>query len=290
MVTYFIYKTYTNFTVFFRNLTVGDFMFFSEIDYIGIFDNAKVHKNQNTKNRPVIMFEIDFCTEDGGTAVIDDVLIPIRKNSIILSKPGQKRHTKGILKCYYLHFETKNKELQNILMKLPTAFIVEKAVEYKSIFTDLCKYFNKNSDDCKIMLESLILKLIYRLKQDSTDAPIFEGAESKQAEVIKNAVKYIKEHLNEDLSLEALSKKFSFSPTYFHNSFKDVMHKTPRLFVEERRIKKSIDLMLTTDTPLSEIAYECGFSSQSYFCYAFKRHTGTTPQKYTQTFLNKYKT
>ncbi len=265
-------------------------MLFSEIDYIGIFDNAKVHKNQNTKNRPVIMFEIDFCTEDGGTTVIDNVLFPIRKNSIILSKPGQIRHTKGILKCYYLHFEAKNTELKNLLMQLPTAFIVENEVEYKNIFTDLCKYFNKNSDDGKIMLESLILKLIYRLKQDSTDAPLFEGAETKQAEVIKNAVKYIKEHLNEDLSLEALSKKFSFSPTYFHNSFKDVMHKTPRLFVEERRIKKSIDLLLTTDRSLSEIAYECGFSSQSYFCYAFKRHTGTSPQKYAQTFFNKYKT
>ena len=59
-------------------------MLFSEIDYIGIFDNAKVHKNQNTKNRPVIMFEIDFCIENGGTAVIDDVLIPIRKNKIVI--------------------------------------------------------------------------------------------------------------------------------------------------------------------------------------------------------------
>ena len=73
-------------------------MIFSEIDYIGFFDNSNEYKNQNFKNRPVIMFEIDFCTEDGGITVIDDVLIPIRKNCIICSKPGQKRHTKGILK------------------------------------------------------------------------------------------------------------------------------------------------------------------------------------------------
>ena len=255
-------------------------MIFSEIDYIGFFDNAKVYKNQNLKDRPVIMFEIDFCTEDGGTVFIDDTPFPIRKNSIFCNKPGQKRHTKGILKCYYLHFETKNKELQNLLMQLPNAFLIENDNEYKTIFRDMCKYFNKNSDDCKIMLESLILRLIYRLKKDSTDAALFEGSESKQTETIKNAVKYIKEHLNEDLSLETLSKKFSFSPIYFHNSFKAVMNKTLREFVEERRIKKSIDLLQTVSTPLSQIAYECGFTSQSYFCYAFKRYTGTTPRKY----------
>lgn len=284
-----MYKTYTNFTVFFRNLIIGDFMLFSEIDYIGIYAPKNVSKNSIAMECPVIMFEIEFCTVDGATTYLDGNAIPIRKNTIICAKPGQTRHTKGVFQCYYLHFEVKNKELHNLLMKIPNAFLAEKETEYKEIFTDLCKYFNKNSDDCKIMLESLILKLIYRLKQDSTDAPIFESAESKQAEVIRNAVKYIKEHLNEDLSLEALSKKFSFSPTYFHNSFKAVMDKTLRVFVEERRIKKSIDLLLTTSNSISEIAYECGFSSQSYFCYAFKRYTGTTPQKYAHTILNKYK-
>ena len=262
-------------------------MLFSEIDYIGFFDNSKVYKNQNLKYRPVIMFEIEFCIEDGGIVYLDNKAIPIRKNCIICAKPGKRRYTKGIFKCYYLHFDVNNNELGDILLKLPDAFLIEKEEQYKSIFIDLCKYFNKNSDDGKIMLESLILKLIYNLKRDSLEAPIFDGIESKQAEMIKNAVKYIKEHLKEDLSLKTLSKKFSFSPIYFHNNFKAVMQKTLRDFVEERRIKKAIDLLLTTNTPLSEIAYECGFSSQSYFCYAFKRYTGTTPKKYIEKFISR---
>lgn len=259
-------------------------MLFSEIDYIGIYRSKNNSANLTTKERPVIMFEINFCTVDGGVTYIDGKAIPIRKNTIIYAKPGQKRYTKGLLNCYYVNFEMKNEKLRNQLMNIPNAFGVENENDYKAIFVDLCKYFNKNSDNCKIMLESLILKLIYRLKQDSTDTSIFESADSKQAEVIKNAVKYIKEHLSEDLSLKALSEKFSFSPTYFHNSFKSVMNKTLRVFVEERRIKKSIDLLLTSSNSISEIAYECGFSSESYFCYAFKRFTGTTPKKYVERF------
>ena len=255
-------------------------MLFSEIDYIGFYCPKNNSNTLTTKERPVIMFEINFCTVDGGTTYLDGKAIPIRKNTIICAKPGQKRYTKGLFNCYYANLEIKNEKLRNLLMKIPNAFLIDKENEYKTIFTDLCKYFNKNSNDCEIMLESLILKLIYNLKRDSIDAPIFEGAESKQAETIKNAVKYIKEHLNEDLSLKTLSKEFSFSPTYFHNIFKTVMHKPLRVFVEERRVKKAIELLLTSSKSISEISYECGFSSESYFCYAFKRSTGTTPRKY----------
>lgn len=263
-------------------------MIFAEIDYVGSYGITTPKNSGTTKERAVIMFEINFCIEDGGIIYIGDKAIPIKKNTIICAKPGQKRHTKHPMKCYSISFDTKNNNVQDILLNLPDGFTVKNGKEYIEIFTSARKHFVENSDDSKLMLESLILKLIYRLKRDSTDVSFFDGTPAKQAETIKAAVKYIKEHLNEDLSLEALSKKFSFSPTYFHNSFKDVMQKTPRLFVEERRIKKSIDLLLTTDTPISEIAYECGFTSQSYFCYAFKRYTGTTPKKYVKSFIKEH--
>ena len=131
------------------------------------------------------------------------------------------------------------------------------------------------------------MQLIYLIKVDAVGTHIFKGQRSSKGEIVKKVVNYIKEHLNEDLSLKTLSKKFSFSPTYLHNSFKSVMNKTLREFVEERRIKKSIDLLLTTSNSIEQIAFICGFSSQSYFDYAFKRYTGTTPKKYVEDYFNK---
>ena len=65
-------------------------MLFSEIDYIGIYHSKNNSANLTTKERPVIMFEINFCTVDGGVTYIDGKAIPIRKNTIIYAKPGQK--------------------------------------------------------------------------------------------------------------------------------------------------------------------------------------------------------
>lgn len=63
---------------------------------------------------------------------------------------------------------------------------------------------------------------------------------------------------------------------------------TLREYVEEQRIKKAIHLLLTTDRSLTAVAYECGFSSQSYFSYVFKRKMKTTPRQYIDSLYQKY--
>ena len=264
-------------------------MIFSEIDHIGLYSTTNDPAN-TAKKREVLMYEINFCVENGGTAHVNSKAIPVRKNTIICAKPGQTRFTTNILKCYYVHFETENPRLRDILTHLPDTITAPNEAEYMEIFKDLCKYFYKQSVDAKIMLESLLLKLIYRIKSDSADEPEFDGTESKQAEIVRSAIKYIKENLTEDLSLEAMAKRFSFSPVYFHNIFKACMRKTLREYVEERRINASIQLLLTTSKPLSDISYECGFSSQSYFCYAFKRYTGATPKNYVKEYTKNLQT
>lgn len=78
------------------------------------------------------------------------------------------------------------------------------------------------------------------------------------------------------------------SPVHFHNTFKRSVGKTLRDYVEEQRIKKAIGLLLTTDASLTQIAFECGFSSQSYFSYVFKRRMNATPREYAKTIHARY--
>ena len=48
------------------------------------------------------------------------------------------------------------------------------------------------------------------------------------------------------------------------------------------------NLLLTTDKSLVDIASECGFSSQSYFNYAFKKAEKITPNQYRFSKNNSY--
>lgn len=78
------------------------------------------------------------------------------------------------------------------------------------------------------------------------------------------------------------------SPIHFHNCFKSAVGKTLHEYVEEQRIKVAVNLLLTTDLTLTQIAFQCGFSSQSYFSYVFKRKMQTTPRKYVEQLNNLY--
>ena len=94
---------------------------------------------------------------------------------------------------------------------------------------------------------------------------------------MKKYLEYIKNNLSSDLSLETLSNQASFSAVHFHNFFKKATGTTLHKYVEEQRIKKAINLLLTTNMTLTEIAFECGFSSASSFNRNFSEIVGMPP-------------
>ena len=263
-------------------------MILPEIVTVGIYNSQIAAKNTViSKNRKTSMFEIELPIEDGGITYIDSNSKQIRPNMIICAKPGQIRHTKFPFKCYYIHIIIHSGTLYDTLMNTPDFFETDKSETYKKIFTKLIKHYNALSDGEKIILQSLILELIYTISKDSTKI-LKNGNLNNNYTLIEKSLNYIKEHLTEDLSLESMAEQMSISPIYFHNTFKASVGKTLRNYVEEQRLKKAIHLLTTTDYSLTQIAYESGFSSQSYVSYVFKRKMKVTPRDYVKEIFNKY--
>lgn len=263
-------------------------MILPEIVYMGIYNSDVAAKNVKiSKNRKTSMFEIELPIENGGISYINSNSKQITPNMIICAKPGQIRHTKFPFKSYFVHMIVQDETLYETLMNVPDFFETEKREVYEEIFTKLLKHYNTLSDSEEIILQSLLLQLIYTTSKDATTKNK-SGNYSSNSHVIEKSLKYIKEHLTEDLTLESVANAMSFSPIHFHNSFKRAVGKTLRDYVEQQRIKKAVNLLFTTNNSLTQIAYECGFSSQSYFSYVFKRRMKKTPREYAQEIHSKY--
>lgn len=262
-----------------------------EIIAVGIYNTDVAVKNrESTPNRRTTMFEIELPIERGGISYIDGEASPIDTDMVICAKPGQIRHTRLPFKCYYIHMIVNGGELYDRLTDIPSFIRPSDVGVYAKIFEKLCAYYETALDTDRIMLQSLVLELVYTLCRHSEKQLYRDKSSRHSYEAIEKAIAYIKQNLTSELSLNSIAEHVRFSPIHFHNCFKAATGKTPREYVEEERIKRAAELLVSTSLTLSDIAYECGFSSQSYFSYAFKRKMNATPRQYAKAMNKRYDT
>lgn len=94
---------------------------------------------------------------------------------------------------------------------------------------------------------------------------------------LKKALEYINDiDMKDNLSLEDISSEIGISKFHFQKEFKKYMGLTPNQYIQIRKANLA-KKMIQKKIPLSHIAYECGFSDQSYMIKVFKRYYGYTP-------------
>ena len=260
-----------------------------EIVAMGIYNSQVVFKNKSiSPNRKTTIFEIELPINEGGVSYIDNTSHSISENVIICAKPGQIRHTKFPFKCYYIHMIVNEGQIFEVLSSLPNYIELSDNTDVRNIFVSLGEYYNTGFSVDNMMLQSLVMKLVYTLTKHASLHNAKHNPKRNNSKAIENTLEYISKNLTSDLTLEALSERVNFSPIYFHKLFKASIGKTLHEYVEEEKIKKSLELLVSTEMTLTEIAYECGFSSQSYFSYAFKKKMKITPREYVKSTVLKY--
>lgn len=120
-----------------------------------------------------------------------------------------------------------------------------------------------------------------------TPAPI--GVMPEQAVIVNNTDQ---EFLNEATStvlqniantsfdVDALVEALNMSRTPFYKKLKEITGQTAREFILQIRLKRAVELLLSTDESISEIAYQLGFSSPGNFTRSFQKQHGKSPKVY----------
>lgn len=98
------------------------------------------------------------------------------------------------------------------------------------------------------------------------------------------AVRYIREHYAEDISLEQLADLCMMSPSHFIRSFSKYLNRTPHEYLLAYRLQQSKLLLITTNQTIETIADECGFNSASHFARAFRKSVGASPTEFRTRF------
>jgi AraC family transcriptional regulator len=97
---------------------------------------------------------------------------------------------------------------------------------------------------------------------------------------MQQVVAYVAGHLDEDLSLTALSRRAGLSPFHLHRVFSNAVGETPKHLTFRLRLARAAVLLLTTGDSVLDVSLSCGFQSHEVFCRAFRRRFGMTPRAY----------
>jgi AraC family transcriptional regulator len=90
-------------------------------------------------------------------------------------------------------------------------------------------------------------------------------------------VEKLNEEFTENFSTEELATEANVHPVHLAAVFRRFQGETMGEYVQKLRVAYASRLLLKREIPLSEIAYESGFSDQSHFTRIFKRFVGLTP-------------
>ena len=88
----------------------------------------------------------------------------------------------------------------------------------------------------------------------------------------------IEENLTDsELSVEELGSKMGLSRVQLYRKIKALTNYSPNELVRIARLKKAASLLASSEKTISEITYEVGFTSPSYFTKCYKEYFGESP-------------
>ena len=258
--------------------------------FVGVFDSASTFPDKNvTVERPVDCYEIEIYTENGGTSYINGVPYKIRVGLVLTAKPGDMRYSELPLRTNYVKINAHEGALCGFIDSIPTETVTPTPELYAKMIKEmLCA---EASDD-EFLFHSGFFKLLSMLKKDSERYKLlYANADSVRRDAVSRALDFIERNFTKKCTLAEIAESAHLSEIYFHSVFKSAIGKTPYEYVSSLRIEEAKRRLLTSyseKSGFSDIALDCGFSSQSYFNHAFKRSTGMTPGEYRKKNLDKY--
>ncbi|WP_441246798.1 GlxA family transcriptional regulator [Kitasatospora sp. McL0602] len=103
-------------------------------------------------------------------------------------------------------------------------------------------------------------------------------------EDVQSLRRWIGEHLDDDLSVQALAGRLAMSERHFARVFLAETGSTPGVFVEQMRLEAARRLLERTDRLAPDIARACGFGSVETLYRVVRDRLGTTPGEYRDRF------
>jgi AraC family transcriptional regulator len=177
---------------------------------------------------------------------------------------------------------------ENLSSRLDLSYYLRNQVyKMQQLLLWLSEEVEQGNPQGKLYIDSVTNLIIYQILKQHNDSQSNFLGKDPGLEHLKIAMEYMQDHYAESITLDKLTRLSNLSSSHFINSFKQTLGVTPHQYLLKIRIERAKEKLQRSSLPLSEIAYELGFTDQSHFSRYFKKITGMSPLKWKQNFIQK---
>ena len=97
---------------------------------------------------------------------------------------------------------------------------------------------------------------------------------------VRKSIKLMSESPGAELELDLIARESGLSRPHFYRLFRTQTGVTPHLYLNTLIMEQALDALVTTETPIADISFDLGFSSQSGFTRFFAANVGMAPTDY----------
>nr|WP_320120285.1 AraC family transcriptional regulator [uncultured Marinifilum sp.] len=244
-------------------------------------------------------FELIYIEKSKGTLVVGDCIDHFKDGDMVFIGPNTPHvmknedsyyQNKSDLKAiaWVVHFREDSfgkeffllpemQKIREFLVKSFQGIRIEGSSKYKII--QLLKNLHSADYSERIIFLLQILRIISlsdELEYLASKSFVDSFSQSSNHKLYK-IYEYVSKNFQDKIELDEAAKVANMSKTAFCRFFKNKTQKTFSEFLNEMRINYAKKLLAEGKLSVSQIAYECGFNSPSYFNKQFKASTGKAP-------------
>ncbi len=246
---------------------------------MGIFNVSFYFKRTDTQNYNIPFhthkcYELVYYFSGSGSCDVGNKNFKYEKNNFVLIPPGVEHNDVHSEECKLLCIGF---TLSADAPHLSGGIYSDENKNVRNHLKIIAQEFKDKHEDYLSVINNCMDNVITEIKRSTVHTP-FKSLTYR--DMLSEAIAYIDEYFLSEISAEQLAGITNYSYHRFRHIFKSATGVSPKQYIISKRIEHAKKLLAEGHESVTEIGYQCGFSTTSLFIRQFKEKTSLTPIQY----------
>jgi AraC-like DNA-binding protein len=234
-------------------------------------------------------FQMIYCLGGSGRFFLEDREYALDHGLLFLLKP-EKEHglrSSGLVRTLDIKFLVRDRRLRDALLAAP-----EVMPQSDTAVAGLLEQIRHEGERkgafyrelCNTLLLQILIAYLRHGGQESAEAEVGESEALSGDSVVRKTLDFIKTRYADGLTLRQIASAVGGSDRHIRRHFEETLGMPPMRYLLHFRVKRSKELIQSTDCALKEVAELAGFKSIHHFSRVFREIVGETPGAWRQKY------